>query len=74
MAEQPWAFHDLPADAFPVTLDLLDAASREVRWTLVLDGPGALRVPSRDEINGGLPVTARVTFADGTVNEAGPGG
>lgn len=28
------AFHDLPASAFPFTIELLDAETREVCWSL----------------------------------------
>jgi hypothetical protein len=61
-------FHDLPAAAFPFTVELLDAETREVVWTAVVDGPGTLRVPGPDELGPRLKA-ARVTYADGTVEE-----
>jgi hypothetical protein len=73
MGEHPSAFHDLPASAFPFTMELLDAETREVRWSQRVTGPAAVRVPSRDEINNGKPLASRVTFADGEVVETEPG-
>jgi hypothetical protein len=70
----PTAFHDLPASAFPLVMELLDAASREVRWTATITGPGGVRIPGCAETNGGKPVIARITFADGETVEAMPGG
>jgi hypothetical protein len=71
----PVAFHDLPASAFPLVMELLDADSREVRWTTTITGrPGGIRIPGNAETNGGKPVIARITFADGETVEAMPGG
>jgi hypothetical protein len=53
------AFHDLPASAFP-----------QVRWTTAVTGSGGVRIPGNAETNGGKPVIARVTFADGEAFEA----
>jgi hypothetical protein len=69
MPDRPSAFHDLPASAFPFTMELLDAETREVRWSQKVTGAAAIRVPSRDEINDGKPLTSRITFADGEVVE-----
>jgi hypothetical protein len=63
----PVAFHDLPASAFPLVMELLDAKTRKVRWTATVTGPGGVRIPGKAEINAGKPVLARVTFADGEV-------
>jgi hypothetical protein len=63
-------YTDLPASAFPFTLELLDAKTRKVRWSTTVPGPGVVKVPSKDEINGGRAVIARVSFADGEVREA----
>jgi hypothetical protein len=70
----PARFRDLPADAFPFTMELLDAETREVCWSATADGPGAVRVPSRDEVNGGRPTAARVTLGNGKVSVAEPEG
>ena len=64
----PVAFRDLPAEAFPFTVELLKADTRTVVWTATVDGPGALRVPGPDETGPGRKIV-RVTFADGTVQE-----
>jgi hypothetical protein len=63
------AFTDLPAECFPFTVELLDHATRDVLWSQTSDGPGALRIPPAAEL-GAERVTARVTFADGTIQEA----
>ena len=69
----PSAFHDLPPDSFPFTMELLDAETREVRWSATADGPGAVRIPGSHETNGGKPVAVRVTFGSGEVVEMEPG-
>jgi hypothetical protein len=61
---------DLPASAFPLTVEVLDAETREVVWSATADGPGAMRIPGPDEL-GPRPKAARVTYADGTVQESG---
>lgn len=65
----PAAFRDLPASAFPLVLELLDAGTREVVWAVTVDGPGVVRVPGRDKTGPGRKI-ARITFADGTAEEA----
>lgn len=71
MSDQPAAFRDLPVTSFPFTVQLLDAGTREVCWEQVIEGPGAVRIPSRDEVNDGRPVVSRIVWADGSVQEAG---
>lgn len=68
----PAAFHYLPASAFPLVMELLDAETRKVRWTTTITGPGGVRIPGCAETNGGKPVIARITFADGETVEAMP--
>jgi hypothetical protein len=63
------AFADLPADCFPFTVELLDHATRDVLWSQAVGAPGAVRVPPAAEL-GAERVAARVTFADGTVQDA----
>jgi hypothetical protein len=66
----PVAFRDLPAEAFPFTVELLDAGTREVVWgPVTVGGPGALKVPGQDKTGPGRKI-ARITWADGTVAEA----
>jgi len=64
---KPFAFHDLPADSFPFTAELLDTGTGETVWSATVSGPGALRIPSAAEVNEGRPVSARITLADGDV-------
>lgn len=67
----PVAFHDLPPSAFPMTVELVDRLSGDVVWSVQVDGPGAVKVPGRDERPGG-DVIARVTFADGHAAQSDP--
>lgn len=69
MTQLPAVFRDLPADAFPFTMEILDADTREVVWAVTVDGPGAIRVPGLDETGPGRKI-ARITWADGSVVEA----
>ena len=68
----PTRFRDLPADAFPFKVELLDAVTREVCWEAEADGPGAMRIPSWDEVNDGRPVAARITLGTGEVSVMEP--
>jgi hypothetical protein len=65
----PVAFKDLPAAAFPFTIELLNADTREVVWTVTVDGPGVITVPGRDVTGPGRKI-ARITYPDGTVEGA----
>lgn len=60
---------DLPAAAFPFTVELLDAETRDVLWQVAVTDPGALRVPGKAEL-GGRATTVRIKYADGTEAEA----
>jgi hypothetical protein len=68
-ADEAVAFAELPPECFPFTAELLDHATREILWSQVSDGPGVTRVPPAAEL-GAERVASRVTFADGTVQEA----
>jgi hypothetical protein len=70
----PAKFRDLPASSFPFTMELLDVETREVCWSATADGPGVVRIPGKEETNGGKPVAVRVTFGNGEVVEMEPGG
>lgn len=65
----PVAYHDFPRSKFPFLMEMLDKATGEVRWSVTVDGPGAVKVPSNAEINGGRLLAVRITFADGEVQE-----
>ena len=69
MTPLPVAFSDLPAAAFPFTVELLNTA-REVVWSTTVTGPGAIHVPGTDELGPG-PRTARITYPGGRVEESG---
>jgi hypothetical protein len=67
MAIVDYSFHRLPANAFPLFIELLDARTRTVRWSVIVLKPCVLRIPSKDKINNGEMVTPRVTYGDGRV-------
>lgn len=71
LTDQDVAFVDFPADAFPFTIELLNAATRKVVWTATITGPGAIHIPGLDE-TGPDPKITRVTYADGTIDETDP--
>jgi hypothetical protein len=73
VAVLPVAFRDLPASAYPFTIEMLDAVTREVCWSVTAAAPGAVRIPGKHETNGGKPVACRVTFGNGEVSVAEPG-
>lgn len=62
-------FRDFPPEAFPLTIELLDAATGEALWKATADGPGIMDIPTPADL-GIARVSARVTFADGTVSES----
>lgn len=58
-------FHDLPADAYPITVTAYPEGSTDdvdVVWSIVIDGPGVLPVPPSLP---GKRVRAVIRFADG---------
>lgn len=59
-----FAVHNLEPDDFPLTLEMLDAVSREVVWKVTVTGAGAIWIPGRGEVNEGRPVAVRVTTPD----------
>jgi hypothetical protein len=65
------AFSHLSADCFPMRVELIDAATREERWSAVImsadDMP--LRIPTRHAVNAHRPTDIRVRLGDGTVHE-----
>jgi hypothetical protein len=62
-----YAAHDLPRECFPLTIEAIDAGGVVV-WLEIVDGPGALRVPSLAKLYG--PVSIRVTYANGEVMQS----
>jgi hypothetical protein len=65
---QPYAFVDLPAEAFPFTVELFQQGGppgQEPLFRQVVDAPGALRVPGYAQL--GIKVDVKITWADGTV-------
>lgn len=70
MTDLPVKFRDLPADAFPFTIELYDVDTREVYETIEVAGPGATRInpkPAHVRLAG-----SRIRFANGEVTEHEP--
>ena len=63
------AFHDLPAGSFPFTIIMVDRQTRRECWRAVVEGPGALHVPSRFDVNEGRRISVRILWADGSTTE-----
>lgn len=60
------AFADLPANAFPVTIEYYREGTDELVETQVIEGPGVLRVKGIDER--GFRVDVKVIYANGEVH------
>ena len=64
-----WAFHDLPAKAFPVVLRAYRVDSDKKVWEETLRDAGAVYIPPLQK-RLGVPVRVEVEMADGTVIKA----
>lgn len=69
MSEKPFAFHDLPATAFPFKIEMFTRDGRVVH-EIEVTGPGAIEVPGLAAFYG--PTGARIRYADGRVEEHAP--
>lgn len=69
MAEKPFAFHDLPASAYPFRVEALNEAGRVV-WSVEVTAPGVVEIPALAKFFG--PISTRVTFADDQTWTEGP--
>lgn len=70
MTDLPFAFHDLPADTFPFTIEMYDVDTRETYETIEVAGPGAVRInpkPTHVRLAG-----TRMRLPNGTVTEHEP--
>ncbi len=65
----PIAFHEVSESVFPMTVEIL--LDGEVIWSQTVEGPGALRIPGRNELGTpeGKTTTCRITTADGYIEE-----
>lgn len=63
------AFHDLPQELFPFKIEFIDKAGTIVH-TIHVHGPGAVHIPGLAEEFG--PVSVRMTYANGEVQETPP--
>ena len=65
------AFRELPANAFPFTVEFFKVSDGDVIHTIVVNGPGMMQIPAiAKEI--GEPVGTRTIFPDGQVQETIP--
>lgn len=70
--EKPTAFTDLPANAFPVTLEYLNRHGIVIR-TEHIEGPGVMEVPPLATLYG--PIGVRISYANGKKHiQPPPGG
>lgn len=67
----PFAFHDLPASAFPFVIEFLRTDDGTVADRIEVTGPGAIAIPAL-AAHLGVPVAIRLTFADGAVETYDP--
>lgn len=63
------AYHELPAHAFPFTLQLVNEITGAVVWEIEVTGPGAIMVPSLRHL--GVPVVGKVIWPDGSSQTEG---
>ena len=59
----PYAYRDLPAAAFPFTVEFISQRTGKVVHAFTAAGPGVITVPALRDEHG--PVDVRVTYADG---------
>ena len=64
--ERPVKCFDLAPSDFPFTIECRDPETGELFWSETVDGPGALAIRGMNR-----DTHIRVTYADGTVMEAG---
>lgn len=60
---KPTAFHDLPAHAFPVTIEFFTQDGTVVH-RIEITGPGAVEIPALRLLHAG-PIASRVIYASG---------
>jgi hypothetical protein len=58
------AFHDLPREAFPFTLEIFDEITGELIWQVRVDGPSAVPIPGKEPEDN--PRLVAITEPDGT--------
>lgn len=67
VTEKPTAFHDLPADSFPFTMEVF-GKDGVLLWSCEVCGPGAVAIPGFQ----GAVAYVRTTFANGQVEVVEP--
>lgn len=71
MTDRPVRAVDLPPEHYPMTIRILDKATRAERWSAVVAGPGVLDIPGKNITNQDQPVIARIEYGNGDVEEVG---
>jgi len=61
----PFAARDLPASAFPFTIEFIAQRTGNVVHSITVSGPGAAAIPALKADHGLVDV--RITYADGVV-------
>ena len=65
---KPAAFHDLPADHYPFTIEFIREDNGEVTETIeVAEGPVVIEIPGGYYDKYGCKAEVRITFATGEV-------
>jgi hypothetical protein len=66
-----WGFSHLPADCFPLRIELLDSATRAECWSAVISSAGEMPfpIPTRHAVNGHRPTDIRLRLGNGEVHE-----
>ena len=62
---KPVAFHDLPAEAFPLTMRAYRIDNDRLVWEQTLDGPGAVEIPPLKQQEG-VEIYVAISYADGS--------
>lgn len=63
MGALPMAFRNLPADAFPFTMEAYDCDTLKVLYSYRVEGPGVMKIPPKPE--NVARVGIRMAFANG---------
>lgn len=61
---KPWAFHDLPAEAFPLTMTAVGESTGRIVWEETVAEPAVVEIPALRKAHG-EPVTMYITDATG---------
>lgn len=60
------AFHALPLECFPFTIEAINSRTGKVVWSATFDGPSMVYIPPLKH-QFGVPIAIRLLWPDGTV-------